>query len=142
MLSQVTESLKFCFSFFLFILQLNFYCFVFIFTIFSSVVFLLKYLPYPHAQKHAGSPYSCCSTLSCLLFPFWACGPSLSYNFSVLSPSCGTNAFLLKCKAILTSLCMCAKTLNFLFHWDRKLHVCGIIKFQWPMSVIQQSQIP
>lgn len=50
-------------------------------------------------------------------------GPSLSSIFSAFSPSCGTTAFLLKCKAVLRSLLHVRYKTSFLFPWDRKLHV-------------------
>lgn len=48
-----------------------------------------SYPPYPHAQKCSGSPCACCSPLSCVSFPFWACGPSRSCNLSAPSPGWG-----------------------------------------------------
>lgn len=81
-----------------------------------------SYPPPPCAQNCSGSPCACCSP-SRPLSPFCACGPSLFSIFSAFPPSCGTTAFLLKCKAVLRSLLHVRYKTSFLFPWDRKLHV-------------------
>lgn len=68
-----------------------------------------SFSPYPRAQKCSGSPCAC-SSLSGLLFPFWACGPFPSHPMKVYSSI-----------KIITACVL--KNPSFLFLWDRKLHV-------------------
>lgn len=77
--------------------------------------------PPPCAQNCSGPPVPVVHPL--VPWSLSAHGPSLFSVFSAFSPSCGTTAFLLKCKAVLRALLHVRYKTSFLFPWDRKLHV-------------------